>query len=845
MVKITEMPEATGGDYVVVVDGGLVKKRAVEGLAGDAAATAIAIASEHATVAGERADIAAARAKVAVDTRNLYVGYLKELTRLDNRIANLENAGLANKTALAKLGSITAGGSQMVLNVAAALAGGTLDTSKMWIRGWRAGFENSGTDGQYDASIGATFHEDIIPFTKAVTQVAPSDTVADAPVDGNALLLKAWFADPLCAADSSPGLEPQLVLEKGWYTNGPTIAPAQTLTLTNNSTKVAPKPGTNLITEHRAIVGSSIYFEIEAFQYFARRKQQVAAIEVKCTDGTKSVYKTVYAMTVSPRATDKAAVLAFCGTIDITELTNQHLVTLTWRAIPWIGTAACIFDSAGGPVGTRDAGPRFFHKDTALAATRRRVYVNDSGNDATAYVGTDDTLARASPAFTPQGAMTRTMTLFGDLSGVECRAGTGTWVLAATVGQNDQVNAAFVFTSDPLVPASGVIYQLDATFNAKIRSTNLAAPITHTAIRFTRCRFERKTGTSSNLSNSLAPMNLFWDVEQFENSSIAIKYLSGTIQDWWYGGKFLNPTNAALTAGAERHCLWRGLEVTGASTASPINIEVSYTTGCLFTRAIMVATSSVPISNIFIAFNYFRDCGDANFINIGRTTGGALYTLSHFFVCQNLFERLTAVENCNLRVSADDFLNNLDHYVETNNTFIGAYLNGRNNGPYDETTGFPRQHQWVRLANNIVVLRAVKSNYFMYNIPLPDGDPANAYRHVGNWETVNGVGVRDEWSMFTMTFNARPQHYGPGSQHGALYFTRLDPGFVDYRGVTVTGVEATGNGVIYTAGSAGGNYRIKPELDGGAARSIKAEALFPFALDGAARSVPDCVGCFS
>jgi len=66
MSKISLLPDAEVGDFVVVLEDGIAKKRAVPSLVGDAAATAIGAASSYADAAA----VSAAQADVAVSTVN-------------------------------------------------------------------------------------------------------------------------------------------------------------------------------------------------------------------------------------------------------------------------------------------------------------------------------------------------------------------------------------------------------------------------------------------------------------------------------------------------------------------------------------------------------------------------------------------------------------------------------------------------------------------------------------------------------------------------------------------------------------------------------------------------------
>ena len=69
-------------------------------------------------------------------------------------------------------------------------------------------------------------------------------------------------------------------------------------------------------------------------------------------------------------------------TLDISTLTNNHLITCNFKAYPWIGVSGSVLDTSSGTE-LRGASPYYVFKNTSRAATPPVACVSTGGNDTT------------------------------------------------------------------------------------------------------------------------------------------------------------------------------------------------------------------------------------------------------------------------------------------------------------------------------------------------------------------------------------------------------------------------------------------------------------------------------
>ena len=135
----------------------------------------------------------------------------------------------------------------------------------------------------------------------------------------------------------------------------------------NNSTEISPKPVANWSLVGRKVVGNALTLELVAFHRNGRAGKPVACVEFRASDGTTTVTAKVSTLVVSPEAGDRAAVLVYRATLDITALADGALITANAKVLPWIGGAASVLDSAASAV-AREFSPQTYVKNIARAA---------------------------------------------------------------------------------------------------------------------------------------------------------------------------------------------------------------------------------------------------------------------------------------------------------------------------------------------------------------------------------------------------------------------------------------------------------------------------------------------
>ncbi|WP_157218659.1 hypothetical protein [Flavisphingomonas formosensis] len=846
-------------------------------------------------------------------TASLYNGYASLLAR----VSALENLG-ATPAPWLQAASINANGSYVDLTVANTYSGGTLNPfqagkSLMGVRVWRQGFDVNGNPAVY---------EEVIPITKAVRKAWPNNAQMDDTVTGSIAIIRCWLASKIYSTDvavvSGTPLLPIVELKAGWFTKSASNAPAQTLQLTaNNSTVTSPPAVINHVTPHRLTVGNTISGEILAFHRNARKGLQVPCIKVTASDGTTSVSGTFTGTAPSPRTSDRSPVVVYAWSLDITSLTDNHIVEITAQGIPWIGTSASIADSTTGVAG-RGFNKRHFLKHVAWAANPPLVYLSRTGSDSTGVCSTNKATAQANPCLTPDGAMLKAMAANARIDSVVVKArkeGSSTpYVLnsaGAGAGNNRTQNvAAPTFTYDDEEAggwtATDNVYSFGAAAYAPKIVQGFTSPVTSAYIRFNKVGVLR-TGSSnmqgSNPGSGTVTLNIIWDDCVFDNAGYAFTYLSSAA-DWMYGLKILNPTSQAVTIGGTEHRIMRGVESNAGGTftagtggvssttltvtaikpgtvlnagqrlqgagiagTSTISAQVSGTTGgvgvytlsapqtiadgselhttipfetwltigCKFTGASFAASNTRSIDGGMFAFNEIRQTPD------GCLGIAGSYNVTGFAIVQNLFERINSYEGTTLVISADSATGNTDHIIEFYNTYIGAYLLGRDNSYYDETTGLLRTQARAVAKKDIRTYRAIKSDIFQAG---SHGDP-NAGLHVGNWDQANGVDFAYEWTTYGgFIASATPEYFGFGSVSGSSQTVMLDPGFRNFQGST------TSSPGVYVSGQGGGDYRLKSidlygDATDGPGRLLGGDTYLSHDLNAVARISKDAAGCYA
>lgn len=603
--------------------------------------------------------------------------------------------------------------------------------------------------------------------------------------------------------------------------------------VTNNSTQISPTPVANWVMPHRQVVGNSLTLEIVAFH-----RDNVACVQFSATDGTHTVTQNVSATVVSGRTGDQNAVLVYQATLDISTLTDNALVTCNAKVFPRIGATASVADSSTSSV-LRGFSPRYFLKNTTLAASPPFAYVSTTGNDTTGVVSTNATTAAASPFLTVLGAINAIHTALSGTTGVDgaiIRIGNdgGTpFVLGSTAVTRTQKCGVLTIARDPNVAKANARVSFGlAGFRPRLGGSLLTG-LTEGALQFKDVQIVR-TGTSTIQGETATALGIIYDQVTFDNGSNNATWLS-TSHDYHYGTSFLNLTgNSALGAGTNEHRILRGISV-------DINfggIEGWLTLGSAITRSGAFGRGTRSFSGAINAFNKFPNPTTAG----GFLAPGADADVVGFAVVQNLLEYISATASNDIAISADSATGNNTHVILWNNTCTGAFQAGRWNAFYDEGTT-RRTSALMSVKGNIAVAIYTKSDVFLGTDNNGSPDTVNAPNATGNWAFEYGVGCAYNFTQFEGNnlvgqASSQAQNYaGLAANYGTSQTTRHDPLFTSYQGTTVAA------GPVFTAGAGGGDYHLQ---SGSPCRGMMAlYRLLTHDLDGNARpTTADTVGAY-
>ena len=546
--------------------------------------------------------------------------------------------------------------------------------------------------------------------------------------------------------------------------------------VTNNSTEVSPKPICNWVMPHRAVVGNTVTLEIVAFHRNARNREQVACVQFSVTDGTTTVTQNVTTSVVSGRAGDQGAVIVYQAAVDISTLANPATITCNAKVYPWIGGAASVADSSLAS-NLREFSPRFFRRDTTLAANPVFVYVDaTTGVDATGAVSTTATVASAAPCLTIVGAINRAVAVNGQVDGVVIRLKAGTHLLGNTTTTRTQTYAELLVTRDPSASRASVIMQFGA-------GSRLRLGATQGFLRFTDITIQR-TGVSNISGETTSPQTLMFDNLDFDNGSNNATVLANS-HGHWFGVNITNAAASLFTAGTYETRILRGVTLPNGGSIEPWLVV-----GCLMTNCNAPGRGTRTSTGSIWAFNQ-----SMKMVTTGALGYGATENVTNIAIVQNVFEFISATSNPALQLSNDSNTGSNTHVVVMNNTYAGAFNNGRGNLFYEDGTT-PRTSKLHALKANIHVQVNTKGDVFR---GINEAG-ADASTRLGNWAYLYGVGCQDEWSQFidansgglgTSFAQAYP---GLHASLGTSATVRNDPLFTTNQATTPGPVAGTGGG---------------------------------------------------
>lgn len=599
----------------------------------------------------------------------------------------------------------------------------------------------------FDAAGAATTYNDTYYLTKRVRDVYPNQ--------GNLTANNQALSDYVYSTDTIAGV-------------------------TNSSAETSPKPVAAWVNTYRRLVGNSIDVEVVAFHRDGRNKKSVACVVFRATDGTTTVTSTVTSTVVSGQSWDKCAVLVYKATIDISTLSDNTNITVNAKVYPWIGDSTSVLDSADQSA-VREFSPRVYRKNTTRAAAPIYIALKSTGNDSTGVTSTTEATAVATPCLTPDGAINRARALLGtgagSLDGLIIVMDAGTWVRSGSPTANT-VNAEVIFQPISGVSKASCIFQFGAA--------NTAFQLDY--FRMKGLTVQRIGAFSNNAANG--GNSVYEDCAIDFNGNTTTPIAIANTNVFYVGCDF--GTNPALQTGsATIHALFRGC--TGGAANSGLQCEWYVAVGNQWTGMRMSTFAGRSQSGTVIAFNKHLSAGVAS---------GAPFALSEgpivgAAIVQNLVEYTLNSGQLGIGVSSDGQVANTTHVIMHHNTFVGAFLGGRCNLFYDETTGTARTHKLQSCKGNIHVQINTKSDVFK-----TDGT------RTGNWAYEHGVGCDGEFSQYIDASSggigsAFAQEYpGLHASIGTSSTVRNDPLFTTYAG-------ATWNGTSYTAGAGGGTYTLQ------------------------------------
>lgn len=579
----------------------------------------------------------------------------------------------------------------------------------------------------------------------------------------------------------------------------------------NNSPEISPKPVANWALPDRTVIGNTLVAEVVAFHRNARDREQVAAVEFIATDGTTTVSQVVTQSVISGRAGDRLPVIVYRSSLDVSTLANPATITLNAKVYPHIGGAASVLDSAASSV-AREFSPRFYRRDTALAAAPVFAYVNaTTGNDTTGAVSATAALAEASPCQTIAGAINRLVAVNGRVDGcvIRCMAGTHVLSTGAIAATRTQDYAQLVVTRDPVAPRATVTVTFGAA-GIRYRLGAAGGWLTISDVTLQR------TGVTGQTGEATSPLRLIYEDCTLDNASFDASLFGGNCDGGFIGCDISNLTSSPLNAGVREIRILRGN--TGTPSAS---VEGWLAIGNLFTNmGNSFTTGTRSASGSIVAYNRISGMS---------STGGAVSLAGSVdvigaAVVQNVFEYTSATAGPAVRVSADSAAGNTSHIIIHSNTYAGFFINGRDNDFYDDGPT-ARTHKLMSAKGNIHVQMNTKGSRFMVNAA-----------RTGNEAFDMGVGCQGQFTQFIdansgglgSTF---AQWYpGMGANFGTSATVRNDPLFVVYAGTT--------SGP--TAGAGGGNYALQA---GSPAKGI-AQAVLRFDAAGATRTAITSAGAY-
>lgn len=607
----------------------------------------------------------------------------------------------------------------------------------------------------------------------------------------------------------------------------------------NNSALISPKPVANWATLARGVVGNAIStdadpIEVVAFHRNARSKSEVACVIFHFTDGTTTINVTVSAMTESVVATDRNSVLVYrCPQTDITSL-NAGVITVNASVYPWVGAAASVRHSSDSAV-AREFSPRYYQKNTTLAAAPWYVCVDNAGNDTLGAVSTVQATAEATPCLTIQGALKRATAVLGattGVDGVDIVCNDGTHILTSTgANQTQKIGRVTVRRSSTSASRAACIIQGGAaaiTFQLGSGGT-LTSPITTGCIRFKDVRLQRNgnqpfiSGNTVNVEVQIEDCDIDFNGTGGANTFLGAN--SSIYVNGWTAVSALPGAQLGATANGEWR-LFRGVDI----DMDTRNLEMWLVIGSAVEdmNALANLSTSRTATGAIAAFNDFRKMA-------GNTTWtftqAAASTVDGLVNSYNLYEWTTVTSGHSFCMSNDSAVYNNKHVIEHHNTYIGWGVRGRRNMFYDEGAT-ARLSQLHSCFGNVIVGDYTKGDVF-----VTDGS------RLGNWAYKYGVACFFECAQYRgneAVGAGAPEsqvYPGMGTVLGTTWNIASQTIPIDFRFTNPQGVTGAAS-----PGAGDGTYTL---LSNSPVKNVVTSPIRPITLDGVTVGTTDNAGAYS
>jgi hypothetical protein len=635
-------------------------------------------------------------------------------------------------------------------------ANGSVNAAKIVVTVTSTGYDKTGTATTYVRTLYAT-HQLRKVYSAGYTPPYPNDET------NVSTTLTMRFA--LGAAPKSVGDVPEsgyiftgdtsvsVNVAAGIYTYSSTPNNAATgLSVTNNSTLAFPKAIANWSRPGwQRIPGSTLTVAAVGCGQGAHDGRPLAAMIFTAADAHSHTATTTVTMpTIDFSQGDAVPVQEYIGTLNLSGFTQADLVTVNFKAVPWLGVTASIMDTSDGTYSqpTPLYAPTYYINDAAgTFGTAAAVVDGSAGNDSTCVAVSEATFnanpnsnaANTSPCLTANKAIVlirafnaanSSPSRTDEAGTVWMKSGTYTWTGASVaIGSNSGTNPSKVWLN--VQPFPGV-----ATSSVSITG------ITSTTYNDTGNSPLHIEGIGVNITSG-APTEIFHSVNgsataylwidkcvltMTSGSTLAYNYVSA----YWTQDTAVNITAAAFAGyGAITSAsIVRGNILSGMTT----NPDVYTTLGNLFapvspntTFSYRVPSTAVPVVNVQPIFAY-------NVTNNTANTGTA--PLSFFetvsigigaAMVANVFEWNKSTTGAIIRIASDGSTNTpVPNVMLWYNTMSGQRINRC----YDDSGLTPYfRYLWQEIGQAYEA-SAIKTDTFV---------TANAGR-VGNWACIYGVG---------------------------------------------------------------------------------------------------------